>query len=100
MEVMGSGLFRYLPLNEFNNLVATAPDQVAYALPETHRAIFNPTFTHNPPLKILAMGISTMLLLLGVQSLYQKFYSARSAREARKAAGIWVFGTCSSNPWP
>lgn len=93
MEVMGSGLFRYLPLNEFNNLVATAPDQVAYALPETHRAIFNPTFTHNPPLKILAMGISTMLLLLGVQSLYQKFYSARSAREARKAAGIWVFGT-------
>jgi SSS family solute:Na+ symporter/sodium/proline symporter len=93
MEVMGSGLFRYLPLNEFNNLVATAPDQVAYALPETHRAIFNPTFTYNPPLKILAMGISTMLLLLGVQSLYQKFYSARSAREARKAAGIWVFGT-------
>lgn len=93
MEVMGSGLFRYLPLNEFNNLVATAPDQVAYAMPETHRAIFNPTFTYNPPLKILAMGISTMLLLLGVQSLYQKFYSARSAREARKAAGIWVFGT-------
>jgi Na+/proline symporter len=93
MEVMGSGLFRYLPLTEFNNLVATAPDQVAYALPETHRAIFNPTFTYNPPLKILAMGISTMLLLLGVQSLYQKFYSARSAREARKAAGIWVFGT-------
>jgi SSS family solute:Na+ symporter/sodium/proline symporter len=93
MEVMGSGLFRFLPLNEFNNLLATAPDQVAYALPETHRAIFNPTFTYNPPLKILAMGISTMLLLLGVQSLYQKFYSARTAREARKAAGIWVFGT-------
>jgi SSS family solute:Na+ symporter/sodium/proline symporter len=93
MEVMGSGLFRFLPLNEFNNLIATAPDQAVYALPETHRAIFNPTFTYNPPLKILAMGISTMLLLLGVQSLYQKFYSARSAREARKAAGIWVFGT-------
>ena len=93
MEVMGSGLFRFLPLNEFNNLLATAPDKVAYALPETHRAIFNPTFTYNPTLKILAMGISTMLLLLGVQSLYQKFYSARSAREARKAAGIWVFGT-------
>jgi Na+/proline symporter len=93
MEVMGSGLFRFLPVDEFSNLVATAPDKLAYALPETHRAIFNPTFTYNPPLKILAMGISTMLLLLGVQSLYQKFYSARSAREARKAAGIWVFGT-------
>ncbi len=93
MEVAGSGLFRYLPLKEFNNLVATAPDTLAYALPETHRAIFNPTFTYNPTLKILAMGISTMLLLLGVQSLYQKFYSARNAKEARKAAGIWVFGT-------
>jgi len=93
MEVAGSGLFRYLPLSEFNNLVATAPDTLAYALPETHRAVFNPTFTHNPTLKILAMGISTMLLLLGVQSLYQKFYSARTAKEARKAAGIWVFGT-------
>ncbi|MGB2906609.1 MAG: sodium:solute symporter family protein [Candidatus Aminicenantaceae bacterium] len=93
MEVAGSGFFRYLPVAEFNNLVATAPDKLAYALPETHRAIFNPTFTYNPTLKILAMGISTMLLLLGVQSLYQKFYSARSAKEARKAAGIWVFGT-------
>ncbi len=93
MEVAGSGLFRYLPVQEFNNLLATAPDKLAYALPETHRAVFNPTFTYNPTLKILAMGISTMLLLLGVQSLYQKFYSARTAKEARKAAGIWVFGT-------
>jgi Na+/proline symporter len=34
-----------------------------------------------------------MLLLLGVQSLYQKFYSARNPAEARKAAGLWVIGT-------
>jgi SSS family solute:Na+ symporter len=93
MNVLKSGLFKYIPLDEFNSLVQSAPEKVAYALPETHRAVFNPTFTYNPTLKILAMGISTMLLLLGVQSLYQKFYSARSAREARKAAGIWVFGT-------
>jgi len=62
-------------------------------LPSTHMDIFNPTFTHSPTLKILAMGISTMLLLLGVQSLYQKFYSAKTPGEAKKAAGIWVVGT-------
>jgi solute:Na+ symporter, SSS family len=62
-------------------------------LPATHMEVFNPTFTHSPTLKILAMGISTMLLLLGVQSLYQKFYSAKSPAEAKKAAGIWVVGT-------
>ena len=62
-------------------------------LPITHMAVFNPTFTYNPPLKILAMGISTLLLLLGVQSMYQKFYSAKNPAEARKAAGIWVIGT-------
>ncbi len=62
-------------------------------LPRTHMAVFNPTFTYNPPLKILAMGISTLLLLLGVQSMYQKFYSAKSPAEAKRAAGIWVIGT-------
>jgi Na+/proline symporter len=39
------------------------------------------------------MGLSTLLLLLGVQSLYQKFYSARNPSEAKRAAGIWVIGT-------
>lgn len=67
--------------------------QMQAVLPRTHMAVFNPTFTYNPPLKILAMGISTLLLLLGVQSLYQKFYSARNPGEAKRAAGIWVFGT-------
>jgi len=62
-------------------------------LPATHMKIFNPEFTYNPPLKILAMGLSTLLLLLGVQSMYQKFYSARTPGEAKKAAGIWVVGT-------
>lgn len=67
--------------------------QMQAILPRTHMAVFNPTFTYNPPLKILAMGISTFLLLLGVQSMYQKFYSAKTPAEARKAAGIWVVGT-------
>jgi Na+/proline symporter len=37
--------------------------------------------------------MSTLLLLLGVQSMYQKFYSAKTPGEARKAAGLWVIGT-------
>ena len=74
-------------------LAAGSFSQMHAILPKTHMAVFNPTFTYNPPLKILAMGLSTMLLLLGVQSMYQKFYSARNAREAKRAAGIWVIGT-------
>ncbi|MBN1272249.1 MAG: sodium:solute symporter family protein [Candidatus Aminicenantes bacterium] len=93
IKVLKSGLFKYLPLEQVKRLAIEAPDKLVDVLPETHRAVFNPTFTYNPPLKILAMGISTMLLLLGVQSLYQKFYSARNPQEARKAAGIWMVGT-------
>ncbi|MFZ5515585.1 MAG: sodium:solute symporter family protein [Candidatus Zhuqueibacterota bacterium] len=66
---------------------------MAAVLPATHLQVFNPEFTYNPPMKILAIAISTFLLLLGVQSMYQKFYSAKTPQEARKAAGIWVIGT-------
>ena len=62
-------------------------------LPESHFQVFSSEFGGNPALKISAIAISSMLLLLGVQSMYQKFYSARNAREAKKAAGIWVVGT-------
>jgi Na+/proline symporter len=34
-----------------------------------------------------------MFLLLGVQSMYQKFYSARTPRDARQAVALWVVGT-------
>ena len=74
-------------------IAAGAFPEMQAVLPATHMKVFNPTFTYNPPLKILAMALSSMLLLLGVQSMYQKFYSARNAAEARRAAGIWVIGT-------
>ena len=74
-------------------IAAGSFSQMHAVLPSTHVQVFNPTFTYNPPLKILAMGISTLLLLLGVQSMYQKFYSARNPGEARRAAGMWVVGT-------
>ena len=62
-------------------------------LPESHFQVFSSEFGANPELKIPAIAISSLLLLLGVQSMYQKFYSARNPREAKKAAGIWVVGT-------
>jgi len=62
-------------------------------LPDSHFQVFSGAFGANPYLKIPAIGLSTLVLLLGVQSMYQKFYSARSPREAKKAAGIWVVGT-------
>jgi len=68
-------------------------DKIKTILPETHFQVFSQEFGANPYLKIPAIGLSTLLLLLGVQSMYQKFYSARNPREAKKAAGIWVVGT-------
>jgi SSS family solute:Na+ symporter/sodium/proline symporter len=74
-------------------LAAGGWSKIKAVLPASHFQAFSPEFGANPALKIPAIGISTLLLLLGVQSLYQKFYSARNPREAKKAAGIWVIGT-------
>ncbi len=68
-------------------------DKIRAVLPDSHFQVFSAEFGGNPYLKIPAIGISSLLLLLGVQSMYQKFYSARSPKEAKKAAGIWVVGT-------
>ncbi len=37
--------------------------------------------------------LPTMLLLIGNQGMYQKFFSARSERDARIAVGGWIIGT-------
>ncbi len=37
--------------------------------------------------------IPTMLLMLGNQSMYQKFFSARSAKDAKIAVAGWIVGT-------
>ncbi len=67
--------------------------QIRAILPDSHFEAFSREFGANPYLKIPGIGLSTLLLLLGVQSMYQKFYSARNPAEAKKAAGIWVVGT-------
>lgn len=74
-------------------IAAGSWSKISTILPQSHFQVFSSAFGGNPYLKIPAIGISGMLLLLGVQSMYQKFYSAKNPREAKKATGIWVFGT-------
>lgn len=63
------------------------------SLPSGYFAVVNEQFGINPTLKALGYFLSTMFLLLGVQSMYQKFYSARSPRDAKKAVFFWTVGT-------
>jgi Na+/proline symporter len=65
----------------------------AHPLPPEHFATFNADFGRYPVFKALGYGLSTMLLLMGIQSMYQKFYSAKTPRAARSAVAFWVIGT-------
>lgn len=55
--------------------------------------------THFQPLgdlsfiQCLELFLPTCLLLLGNQSMYQKFFSARSEKDARRAVVGWIIGT-------
>ena len=62
----------------------------AHPLPPEHFATFNAGF---PVLKALGYALSTMLLLMGIQSMYQKFYSAKTPKAARSAVLFWIVGT-------
>lgn len=63
------------------------------ALPQEHFAVFNKDFGAYPLLKAGSYFLATMFLLLGVQSMYQKFYSARTPKDAKQAVALWVVGT-------
>ncbi|MBI5480648.1 MAG: sodium:solute symporter family protein [Deltaproteobacteria bacterium] len=65
----------------------------AHPLPPEHFAAFNPDFGRYPIVKALGYALSTMLLLMGIQSMYQKFYSAKTAAAARSAVLFWIIGT-------
>jgi Na+/proline symporter len=62
-------------------------------LPAQHFAVFSADFGQYPALKAGGYFLATMLLLMGVQSMYQKFYSAKSPREAKRAVALWIVGT-------
>ncbi len=69
------------------------PGAPAAALPAQHFALFSADFGDRPALQAGGTFLATLLLLMGVQSMYQKFYSAKSPREARRAVALWVVGT-------
>ncbi len=62
-------------------------------LPAQHFTVFSAGFGQYPALKAGGYFLSTLLLLMGVQSMYQKFYSAKSPAEAKKAVSLWIVGT-------
>jgi Na+/proline symporter len=62
-------------------------------LPAGHFQIINDSYGSNPALKAGSYFLATLLLLMGVQSMYQKFYAARTPREAKNAVAWWVLGT-------
>ena len=66
------------------------PTQV---LPAGAFEVFSSDFGKYPALKGLSYFLSTLLLLMGVQSMYQKFYAARSPKDAKTAVAIWIVGT-------
>ena len=63
------------------------------ALDPGYFAVVNSHFGAHPWLKAIGYFLSTMFLLLGVQSMYQKFYSAKSGKDAKKAVAWWTVGT-------
>jgi SSS family solute:Na+ symporter/sodium/proline symporter len=65
----------------------------AHPLPPEHFAVFNPDFGRYPIIKALGYALSTMFLLMGIQSMYQKFYSAKTPAAARSAVLFWIVGT-------
>lgn len=59
------------------------------ALPATHfQTLGDLSF-----IQCLELFLPTCLLLLGNQSMYQKFFSARSEKDARRAVVGWIIGT-------
>jgi SSS family solute:Na+ symporter/sodium/proline symporter len=62
-------------------------------LPAGHFQVFNPDFGAHPALKAFGYFLATLALLLGIQSMYQKFYSAKTPKDARKAVALWIVGT-------
>jgi solute:Na+ symporter, SSS family len=62
---------------------------VTAALPASHFTVLGDgTFA-----KAAGTLLPTMLLLIGNQGMYQKFFSARSERDAKIAVGGWIVGT-------
>jgi SSS family solute:Na+ symporter/sodium/proline symporter len=62
---------------------------VHHSLPATHFQILGNYSLGGA----IALALPTLLLLIGNQGMYQKFFSAKSARDARNSVIGWIFGT-------
>ncbi len=60
-----------------------------HSLPPSHFTVFG----DHTLIQALELFLPTCLLMLGNQSMYQKFFSARSERDASRAVVGWVIGT-------
>jgi Na+/proline symporter len=63
--------------------------EVQRALPASHFQVFGDISVR----QALGFMVPTMLLLIGNQGMYQKFFSARSERDAKLAVAGWIIGT-------
>ncbi|UCC39299.1 MAG: sodium:solute symporter family protein [Candidatus Aminicenantes bacterium] len=77
----------------FVYVAAGGMPQASQVLDPGHLAVFNPAHGAYPALKFVGYFLATMFLLMGVQSMYQKFYSARTPKDARNAVVLWTIGT-------
>jgi SSS family solute:Na+ symporter len=77
----------------FVYLAAGGFAQATQVLDPGYFAVVNEQFGAHPALKVGGYFLATMFLLMGVQSMYQKFYSARTPKDARKAVILWTIGT-------
>lgn len=77
----------------FVYLASGGLEQATQNLDPGYFAAVNSQFGAHPTLKVGGYFLATMLLLMGVQSMYQKFYSAKTPKDAKKAAILWTIGT-------
>ncbi len=68
--------------------IAGGWSSVVSALPATHFQVFG-DFT---PVRALELFLPTCLLMLGNQSMYQKFFSAKTEKDAARAVVGWFIG--------
>lgn len=62
---------------------------IYHALPPSHFEVFGDLSVA----QAMELFVPTLLLLLGNQSMYQKFFSARSEKDARRSVVGWIIGT-------
>jgi len=71
-------------------------DGLHASLPASHFGVYGPADSPSPVTnwyQALNFFLPTMFLLLGNQAMYQKFFSARSERDAKISVFGWIVGT-------